>query len=203
MASNPVEPRAEPPTPSLAELLFHQAGIAPDLSGEPRIGAAGRIATDAVVFDLMLELGGGFLPVEGLRRFRSDLPADRNRLRLVLAAAWLFHHPYFRQGKRHAEPCRAFLAHGLDELARVVDADLVLTKPERREELIRRALAALGQRPAGETEVQARDRLAGLDSVAQERLLQEARDRLKAEREAEIARKKREEEEAAARYGRE
>lgn len=199
----PSPPAACPPTPSLGDLMFHLQGLPGDLRAEPRIRAAGVVVTEAVVFDLMLELGGGFLPLAELRRFRVDDPLRRNRARLQLFGAWLFHHPFFRQGPGMAQACARFLDQGLKELAEVVDAERVLNEDERREEFIRRALDALGLHPAGEDAVSARDRLAGVDSVAQAALVAEARLKLKREREAEIAKKKQEEAEAAARYGRE
>ncbi len=146
---------------------------------------------EAVVFDLALDLGGEMTRV-------APFPAEARGL--VLVAAWLLHDPWFRAARRFAAPALAWLQRGLDALARLVPADQFVHDPDRREELARACLAALGLRPHGETEAQAADRLKTLDTVARDRVVQEMRTREQRARELREAMRRKAAEEAAARW---
>src|SRR5207247_7353673 len=61
-----------------------------------------------------------------------------------------------------------------NELAPQVAARKFVTDPDRREELVRVALARLGFRPAGETLAQAQDRLTTLNSAERARVMKAA-----------------------------
>ncbi|MBF0530048.1 MAG: hypothetical protein HQK55_12420, partial [Deltaproteobacteria bacterium] len=89
----------------------------------------------------------------------------RNFLSLILVCAWLFHDDWFISAKEFSRPVLKFLAEGLSDLAGIVNADRWVTDPDRREELARLGLNALGLRPQGETLAQAADRLKTLSSV--------------------------------------
>jgi hypothetical protein len=107
--------------------------------------------------------------------FRTEDPSDRNALRVVLVACWLLADPWFRARKDLGPKAHAFLAEDLASLARLVEAERLVDDPERREELVRRCLAKLGLRPRGETEQQAIDRLAAVDSVERRRVIEATR----------------------------
>jgi hypothetical protein len=107
---------------------------------------------------------------------------DRARLSLVLLACWLLHDEWFRHARLAgagladaglAQPARLrlLLTTGLADLAAVAAAPQFVADPDRREELVRLCLSALGLRPAGETIAQAEDRLATLNSAERERLV--------------------------------
>jgi hypothetical protein len=165
----------------------------------------GDVVVAAVVFDLLRELGGAPLTPQQLEPFtlqRGDARRERV-LRAVLIAAWLLYDVWFRSRNRFAAPAYEFLARGLDEVAAIVQPQAFINDADRREELARLCLHALGLRPAGETAAQAEDRLVTLNSVQRARVVREARaaeERARAIRE-EMARKAAEE--AAAVYGRE
>jgi hypothetical protein len=133
---------------------------------------------------------------------RGDGRKERH-LRAVLIAGWLLYDPWFRSRNRFASQAYDFLASGMKDVAAIVPPQAFVGDADRREELARLCLNALGLRPAGETASQAEDRLATLDSVERGRVVREARaaeERARQIRE-EMARKAAEE--AAAVYGRE
>jgi hypothetical protein len=193
--------------PLLETLTRRLAECPADFLAEPRDESGkGAIHVAAVVYDLVRDLGGAPLTDKEASAFelQSKRPrAEVNRLRVVLVACWLLYDPWFRSRGRFAQEARPFLSGGLDELAAIAQAGQLVADADRREELARLCLKALGLRPAGETAEQAEDRLATLDSVERSRVIREARaaeERARKIRE-EMARKAAEE--AAAVYGRE
>lgn len=192
--------------PLLESLTRRLAECPADFLGAPRDRSdKGEVHVAAVVFDLLRELGGTPLTPPELAAFefkRGDARTER-RLRVVLIAAWLLYDSWFRSRNRFAIQACTLLATGLSDAAAVVPPPSFVSDPDRREELARLCLKALGLRPAGETEAQAEDRLATLDSVERARVVRETRaaeERARQIRE-EMARKAAEE--AAAVYGRE
>jgi hypothetical protein len=97
--------------------------------------------------------------------------ARRNQLSVVLVACWLLGDGSWRSAPDAPVLARAFLTTGVIELAAHVRAPLLVSDPDRREELARVALKALGLRPAGETEAQAQDRLATLNTAERQRVI--------------------------------
>ena len=191
--------------PVLETLLRRLAECPPEFLAEPRIGDKGDVEVAAVVNDLMDDLGGALLTPVQLAVFRPA-EADRktqNRLRTVLVAAWLLHDAWFWAQQVFAAPAYEFLAHGLDDLASFVQASKLVSDADRREELARLGLKALGLRPAGETVAQAEDRLTTLSSAERQRVIREAQAAEKRARAIRAAMARKAAEEAAARYGRE
>lgn len=189
--------------PPLDLLLRRLAECPAEMLGEPTLPGGAGVRVDAVVFDLLRDLGARAVRPERLEPFVGAGPAVRNRLRLVLVAAWLLDDPWFVAARPDPEAVLAFLERGLSDLARFVVAELFVSEGERREELVRRTLAALGLRPAGETEPAAADRLVAVDSVERSRVLDASAAKMKRARELREAMAKKEAEEAAARYERE
>jgi hypothetical protein len=188
--------------PELAGLLRRLTECPPEFLEEPRIGATGRVAVVAVVFDLLADLGGigaSDVPLP----FQSSDPSDRNAMRIVLVASWLLHDPWFRARGDLGARAHAFLVEEPPILARVVDADQFVTDPERREELVRHCLARLALRPRGETEEQASDRRTSLDSVERRRVIEATRATEQRARDVREALEKKAAEEAAAKAMRE
>ncbi|MBI2839216.1 MAG: hypothetical protein HYX75_12940 [Acidobacteria bacterium] len=190
--------------PPVLDRLTHRLTECPaEFLAEPRIAGSGRIHVDAVVSDLLVDLGGQPLTVDEARTFQSASSKDRNLLRLVLVATWLMHDDFFCEARNVAAAVQDWLRGGLAELAALVSADQFVGDPDRREELVRLGLAALGLRPAGETPEQAADRLKTLSSVERAALIRETKAQIERAR---VLRRKMEEEaarEAAARVTRE
>jgi hypothetical protein len=164
--------------PLLETLTRRLAECPADFLSEPRVGAAGQVRVAAVVADLLADLGGLPLTPEQAAAFdMSGGAQERNWLRLVLLVAWLLHAPWFveRGSAAAAAAAFTFLQTGLTKLAEVVKAPQCLSDPDRREELARLCLQALGLRPAGETDAQAQDRLRTLDTVERRRVISAAR----------------------------
>lgn len=185
--------------PVLETLLRHLAECPPDFLAEPvRPGGGGQVDVAAVISDLLVSLGGRALDSSSSRPFRypdaGSVGDHRRRLGLLLVAAWLFHHPWFREAAV-SSGVSDWLSSRLDELASLVEASEFVTDPERREELARLCLFELGYVPAGETAEQARDRLFSVSSTERARVAREsaaAEERARELREA-LARKRQEE----------
>ena len=195
--------------PPLESLTHRLAETPADFLAEPRIGAAGSVNVAAVVFDTLRDLGGAPVPQELLAAFQPvNAKKNRNRLSAVLIACWLLHDPWFiaqaagttrSEGSQSAtaltERAYQLLVNGLSDLTALVQAPRLVSDPDRREELARLSLKALGLRPAGESDAQAADRLTTLSSSERQTVVkaaQAAEARARAIR-AEIARKAAEE----------
>jgi hypothetical protein len=161
--------------PSLDSLTRRLAETPAALFLDPRIGSEGRIHTAAVVADLFalhrLELPPG--AAEGLDG--AAPAADRNRHAVALL--------FCRLLSDAALIGLASDAAGLWELFDVTARELACSGPaesfvhqtDRREELVRVALASLGLRPAGESTAEALARLVHLHGPERTRTLVEAR----------------------------
>ena len=143
---------------------------------EPLIGAAGTVHVVAVVSDLLEAAGGAGLSPDQASSFAStDARADRGRLRLTLVTCWLLHDEQIRTANTFASRALDFLLSDVPALAPFAAVETWLQDPERREELARRCLRALGLRPAGETAAQAADRMNTLDSAGRQQVIAAAR----------------------------
>ncbi len=164
--------------PAISALVRRLLDTPGDFLAEPRLGSAGTVVTEAVVADLLRDLRApdlATLPADWSIVFRvQDTPAHRRWLRAVLITAWLLHDPWF-VGRVRAPAVRDLLCTGIAEIAAFVDPPLLVTDPDRREELARRCLALLELVPAGETPAQAADRLTTLDSAEQARVIAASR----------------------------
>lgn len=162
--------------PLLETLTRRLAECPAEFLAEPRIGKTGVVHVDAVVSDLVRDLGGEPLTADQAAALQSkDSRRDRNRLRLVLVACWLFHDPWFCEQKQFAAQSCQFLSEGLRELAGLVQTTLFVSDPDRREELARLCLSSLGLRPKGESIAQAQDRLTTLSTAERQRVIRAAR----------------------------
>ncbi|HEY9071463.1 MAG TPA: hypothetical protein VIV61_14485 [Candidatus Ozemobacteraceae bacterium] len=189
--------------PPLELLLRRLAETAEVFLREPRPARNGGVNLEAVLNDLLLDLGGAKpdpLPAD----LAGHLLADEERARMALILAWLLHDASFRQTPgRFVEGALALLREVPGRFSGVVKAGRFVTEPDRREELARLCLNRLGLRPAGETEEQAADRLVSLDSIERASVIREARAAEKRAREIREAMARKAAEEAAATYGRE
>ena len=159
--------------PSIASLTRRLQDTPGDFLGEPDINGRGLVVVPAVVSDLFVAYGAPMLDVTSGATFHPfDSDVNRNWLRCVLISCWLLHDPWF-VASRPVDAAWSFLSGGLGPLSLAVAAPTFVTDDDRREELARRCLDALGLVPDGETEAQAADRLTTLDSVERARVLAE------------------------------
>lgn len=193
------------PLPPLAEFLRWAADTPDAFRAEPLSRGRGEVPVAAVVADLFDTYFGRPPDDDLLAAFRpaSAGKAERNRLRWVLAACHLLWHPALRGRSVEQSALTRLLVQDLATLASVAQADTLQTDEERREELIRRTLAALGLLLPGESAKEAEDRLAQVDSVERRRLLREAAEKEKRAREVREMMARRAAEEAAAKVSRE
>lgn len=178
---------------SVARLTRRLADTPRDFLAEPD-----QVSVGAVVSDVLRRFGGPGLDGVGAAPFRW-VKRDRNRLRLVLITCWLVADDDLA-GSGRADRLLVLLTSGISRLAELMDAAQFVSDPDRREELARITLQALGLGVAGETSAQAGDRLSTVDSVRRQEVLVAAR---AAEERAAAVRKAMEEkraQEAAARY---
>jgi hypothetical protein len=147
------------------------------------LAALGVVRVAAVVNDLLVDLGGEPLaPAQAV-----NFEWGGQYLSLVLVACWLLHDEWFVRQGRFAPAALRLLSEGLKPLAALVPPGEFVADPDRREELVRYALAQLGVRPAGESAAQAQDRLTTLSSVERQRVMaasRKAEERARAIREA-------------------
>ena len=149
--------------PPLEHLLHRLADAPPDVLAEPRVGRSGRVHVAAVVGDLLASSGAR--PDDAaLAPFATSDPAARNALAVTLLLCWLLADRSLADAADDAGARLRLLDDGARALA-ATPARRFVSDAERREELVRVTLAALGMRPAGETPAQAEDRLMSLSSV--------------------------------------
>jgi hypothetical protein len=189
--------------PALDRLTHRLSECPADFLAAPRRAGTDGVHVDAIVHDLVIDLGGPAPDPEVLAIY-ATAPADSGRhLSLVLVASWLLSDPWFREAGGLDPAVLAWLRHALPPLAALVSPELFVRDPDRREEFVRLCLTALGLRPAGETEAQAEDRLRTLDSVERVRLIRDTRKQQEQARKLAEAMKKKAAEEAAAKVTRE
>ncbi len=165
--------------------------------------AADLIVPEAVLADLILELGGRPLAEEEISPLRCRKDEDVARLQIMLLGAWLLHDPWFRAAKRFGTPAYVTLLELGRDLPAYTNAEQIREDVERREEFVRLCLRGLGLVPKGETTEHAEDRLRSVSAAERARVVKETRERLQKARELAEAMRRKEAEEAAARAYRE
>jgi hypothetical protein len=178
-----------------------------ELSGTRAGDGGGRLA--ALAADVLASLGGSYPEVAWLETFgkarNGEHGASREkRLKVASLALRVFSDPCFSGKGALAGKVKKFLeSEVLAELAGCVEAESFVVDGDRREELARLCLAALGLRPKGESPEAAADRLSAVDSRERLRLVElsrQAQERAQALREA---MRRAEAEEAASKMSRE
>lgn len=198
--------RAEIDGPVVAALTHRLSECPAEFLEPPRIEDEGVVHVDAIVSDLVRFTGGAPLTAQDTGVFRKGKgrgAAATNHLKVVLVAAWLLNDPWFANRRLPADRLLELLATTLAGVAAVVPAAAFVTDPDRREELVRLCLEDLDLRPSGESADEAADRLTSLNSVERKKVAAEAKKAEERARRIREAMKKKEAEEAAARYGRE
>lgn len=165
--------------PDIRELTRHLADTPAIFLEEPmQPSGQGGVHVHAVVSDLLVALGGEPLAEAQMPQFRyfdrHAVRSERNRLRLALLGAWLFSHPSLRQAQA-PDRVRRWLGEETAQLAALVAVEDLVGDSDRREEFARLGLQVLDLRPLGESEGEARSRLAALSSVERHRVIAEAR----------------------------
>ena len=159
--------------PPLESLLRRVAETPAPFLAEPRGEKTGVVHVAAVVADLCRRFPG---TAREAHLARLEAAGDaRNRLATALLFAWLFDEPWFAAAGLGADDVAGAIAGGAEELARTAGARKYVADPERREELVRLALARVGCRPAGESEAEAQDRLSSLSAAERARVMQATR----------------------------
>lgn len=161
--------------PTLESLTHRLAETPEDFLAEPRIGPVGRIHVGAVIGDLLESFGKSVAPAVPAAFVSSDARKDRNRLSISLLLCWLLADDWFRQNNPDASAIVNLLHEAPLEWAKAAASRKYIEDPDRREEMVRTALARLGFRPAGESVAQAQDRLMSISSVERARVMQSAR----------------------------
>lgn len=183
-------------SPISLQLLTHRLAECPSEFLQPN-----GVRVGAVVWDTLRELG--------LAQSRHDMvfydngEMSENRLKIVLAACWLLGDDCFPSSAEYSDRAMEFLRDGLQYVSEVVRGEEFVTDADRREELVRMCLDALGLRPENESAEYARDRLTTLSSVERTRVLRATQAAQKRAEDIREAMRKKAAEEAAAKYTRE
>lgn len=186
-------------TATLAELVRHIGALPSTL----RTGS-GIPVVRAVVRDLFETLTGTSADAPLLDAFAA--PVDETRESYygwTLAAAHVLMHPELARSTADAAALRKLLLQELAQLSAIVKVNLLDQDEERREELCRRCVRALGQTLAGESAAEADDRLRQVDSIERHEVLKAAEEREARAREVREAMAKKAAEEAVPKVGRE
>ena len=160
--------------PPLQRLTHRLGECPPEFLAEPFLRWSGVVRVDAVVFDVLRQIGDGKVAptMHDVLFYARVLDSQKNLLRIVLIASWLLGDEYFQDGAKYFAAARDWLRGGLIDISNIVEAQEFVRDADRREELARECLRALNLRPAGETIEQAQDRLTTLNSVERQRVLQ-------------------------------
>lgn len=163
----------------IEKLTDHLASCPEIFLAEPRHpNGSGDISVPAVVSDLLRVLESDRpLSEQEVKSFqyssRADVKKERNHLRLVLVACWLCF--VGNGGNKKTHVLVDWFLRGLRKISKLVQADLFVHDPERREELCRLYLMALKELPLGESQSEAENKLAALDTVKRESVVREAK----------------------------
>lgn len=188
--------------PPLERLLHRLADAPADVLAEPRIGRSGQVHVAAVVGDLLATFGARPSDAALVPFITSDVGA-RNALGVTLLLCWLLADATLVAGAApDASAMLRLLDAGARELA-ATPARRFVHDAERREEMARVALSALGLRPAGETPSQAEDRLASISSAERARVMAASREAERRAREIREALRRKAAEESADKWTRE
>ncbi len=191
--------------PSLSELNRWLGEIPPSMRTNAKGDGLDEISVRAVVHDLHETLCG-VPPAADLLHAMTPKKLDRvqaNRLGWTLRLCWLLWQGELRSQPVEAAPLRKLLTIELPQVAKLVAVDALDSEADRREELIRRCLRALGRRLPGESKKQAAARLAQVNSVEANRLIEQAEGRAERAREVREAFVRKAAAEAAAKVSRE
>jgi hypothetical protein len=179
--------------PQLDRLLHRLAECPPEFLLPPKERDVTALACDH------FRALGQPIPSPQQRRFIAVLPAESQLV--ISIVLWLLRDDWFMAQPKLADATWQLLqSDSLVQLAKLARADAIVNDPDRREELVRLCLKALGLRPEGESAAQAADRLTTLDSVERERVIRQTRKAEARAREIREAMARKRAEEAAARY---
>lgn len=193
------------PLPPIATWVRWSADAPPVFDAVPEGFPGGVVRVRAVVADLYARHGARAEP-SVLQAFDPKDTSDRERARLraVLLGCRVLAHPSLIAASTEAAGRTAAFERLFRELADWAAAVGANTSSEeRREELVRRCLRAIGARPGGESPAEAEDRLHQVDIIERARILRDAAERERRTRELREAMVRAAAEEAAAKMGRE
>jgi hypothetical protein len=145
-----------------------------DFLEEPRTAdGSGIVHVPAVVADLLEFHGDAHMNADS--GAPEVLPTDRRSAGITLLLCWLLADPELISLGVPPKGLLTLLTDGAAELGSQNSAAKYRDDSERREEIVRYALARLGMRPSGETVIQAQDRLTTLSSIERNRVLAASR----------------------------
>lgn len=188
--------------PPLESLLRRLAECPAEFLLPPATGADSGIDVTAIVCDHLRAFMADPPPERQASLMKSLGGADARLRRWFALCAWLLHDGWFLARPEFAPTMfEVYRSAELAKLAALVKPELAVQDPDRREELARLCLRALGLRPQGETAAQAADRLTMLDSVERQRVLRATAAAEKRAREVREAMARAQAQESSSRYG--
>jgi hypothetical protein len=188
--------------PQLERLLRRMSECPEDFLEPPAHGKQPGIDVVAIVCDQIRALRAEPPPEAESHAIERIRTVGLRRQQFMALVAWLFCDDWFL-----ARPALVpamwpvYVSQELAHLADVVQPATAVHDADRREELVRTCLRGLGLRPEGETETQAQDRLAMLDSAERQRVLRATAAAERRAREIREAMARAAAQDAASRYG--
>ncbi len=186
--------------PQLETLLHRLADCPAEFLQPPQADSAERIDAVAIVCDQLRQME--VTPeqdsqlLDALRKLKAPHQTLLAIVSWLLADAWFIGRPQL--GKKMLA---LYAAERFGALTTLVKPEKFVHDPDRREELVRVCLHALGLRPEGESAHASADRLTTLDSVERDRVLRGTAAAERRAREIREAMAKKKAQEAASRYG--
>ncbi|MGN6544342.1 MAG: hypothetical protein ACTHK7_04790 [Aureliella sp.] len=189
--------------PPLEALLHRLSECPPEFwetcAGDPRRSSEGLDQVRAIVCDQFRSMQPDF---DAAKLAGKLAVQTSNHGGLLAVVAWLLNDAWFvSRGKLLGPMQKLFCSPQLEQLSSMLKAEQFVQDPDRREELVRICLSQLKLRPEGESEAQAADRLATLDSIERERILKKTLAAEKRAREVREAMAQARAQESASRYG--
>ena len=157
----------------------------------------------AVIQDVFFHLGGGALSADMRKSIDNQIKHSAEELRFGLLMGFLLMDPVFKDRKDCLSGVEALLRTGLMSLGSVAKARDFVASTERREELGRLLIAAVGLLPQGESKAEAKSRWESLDTVRRLELMHQAAAMRKRQEELRKAKERKAAEEAASKWSRE
>lgn len=188
--------------PQLERLLRRMTECPQDFLEPPAHGKQPGIDVAAIVCDQIRAFRADPPPETESRTIEQIRAAKPRQQQFMALVAWLFCDDWFLV-RPALVPAMwgVFVSQELAQLAAVVQPAAAVHDADRREELVRTCLAGLGLRPEAETQAQAQDRLAMLDSAERQRVLRATAAAERRAREIREAMARAAAQDAASRYG--
>ncbi|HOF01471.1 MAG TPA: hypothetical protein PK385_10100 [Spirochaetota bacterium] len=167
----------------------------------------GFTTTSIILSDLLYEIFGKPMERSEINGSFTSIKSDLNYLKIIQIICYILNdkwfRDYFKSNMNKIDALKHFLFTDLAEYSKINKAERFVYDGEGREELSRLLFKSLTLIPEGETEAEAKDRLASIDSIERKRVIELSKQSQKRVKELQEALTRKEAEEAASKMTRE